>query len=112
MGFPGGSVAKNPPANAADAGDKNLNPGSGRSLEGKHGNPLQYSRLPWWFSGKESTCSTGDMDLIPGLGRSLGEGNGDPLQYACLENFMHRGAWQATYNPWSCKELDTTEHIC
>ena len=24
------------------------------------------------------------------------EGNGNPLQYSCLENSMHRGAWQAT----------------
>ena len=30
-----------------------------------------------------------------GSGRSPGEGNGNPLQYSCLENPMHRGAWQA-----------------
>ena len=42
--------------------------------------------LPWWFSGKESTCNAGDMGSIPGSGRSLGEGNGNPLQYSCLEN--------------------------
>ena len=112
MGSLGGSVVKNPAASAADAGDTSLPPGSRRSFGGGHGNPLQYSRLPWWLSGKESTCNTGDVGLIPGLGRSLGEGNGDPLQYACLENFMHRGAWQAAYNPWSCKEPDTTEHTC
>ena len=41
-GFPGGSVVKNPPANAGDAG---LIPGSGRSPGGGHGNPLQYSCL-------------------------------------------------------------------
>ena len=34
--------------------------------------------------------------MIHGLGRSSGEGNGNPLQYSCLENFMDRGAWQAT----------------
>ena len=34
--------------------------------------------------------------LIPRSGRSPGEGNGNPLQYSCLENFMERGAWQAT----------------
>ena len=33
---------------------------------------------------------------IPGSGISLREGNGNPLQYSCLENPMHRGAWQAT----------------
>ena len=41
-GFPGGSVVKNPPANARDAG---LIPGSGRSPGEGNGNPLQYSCL-------------------------------------------------------------------
>ena len=40
LGFPGGSVVKYPAANAGDVG---LIPGSGRSLEGGNGNPLQYS---------------------------------------------------------------------
>ena len=48
------------------------------------------------------------MDLIPGLGRSPRGGNGNPLQYSCLENFMDRGAWRAT---WSRKELDVSEHM-
>ena len=39
MGFPGGSVVKNPPANAGDLG---LIPGSRRSPGGRNGNPLQY----------------------------------------------------------------------
>ena len=34
--------------------------------------------------------------MIPGSGRSPGEGNGNPLQYSCLENYMDKGAWQAT----------------
>ena len=38
--FPGGSVAKNPPANARDAGSI---PGLGRCPGGGNGNPLQYS---------------------------------------------------------------------
>ena len=42
MGFPGGSVVKNLPATAGDIGSI---PGSGRSLGGGHGNPLQYSCL-------------------------------------------------------------------
>ena len=33
-------VVKNPPANAADVRDIDLIPGSGRSPEGGHGNPL------------------------------------------------------------------------
>ena len=42
MGLPGGSVAKNPSANAGDVGSI---PGSGRSSGEGNGNPLQYSCL-------------------------------------------------------------------
>ena len=41
-GFPGGSVVKNPPANAGDSGSV---PGSGRSPGEGNSNPLQYSFL-------------------------------------------------------------------
>ena len=40
--YPGGLMAKNPPASAGDRGDVGLIPGSGRSPGGGHGNPLQY----------------------------------------------------------------------
>ena len=43
MGFSGGSVVKNPPAEAGDEGDAGSIPGSGKSPRGGHGNPLQYS---------------------------------------------------------------------
>ena len=36
-------MVKNPPANARDAGDKDLIPRSARSPGVGHGNPLQYS---------------------------------------------------------------------
>ena len=42
MGFPGGSVVKNPPTNAGDARDMGLIPESGRSPGEGNGNPLQY----------------------------------------------------------------------
>ena len=42
MGFSGGSVVKNPPANA---GDMSFIPGSGRYPGGGNGNTLQYSCL-------------------------------------------------------------------
>ena len=42
MGFPGGLVVKNTPANVGDMG---LILGSGRSPGGGIGNPLQYSCL-------------------------------------------------------------------
>ena len=52
LGSPGGSVVKNSPANAGDAG---LIPESGRSAEGGNSNLLQYSCLEnpmdggaWW----------------------------------------------------------------
>ena len=52
MGFSGGSVVKNPPANAGDASPI---PESGRSPGEGNGNPLQYSclgnptdREAWW----------------------------------------------------------------
>ena len=46
IGFPGGSVVKNLPVSAEDAG---LIPGSGRSHGEGNSNPLQYSCLgnPW-----------------------------------------------------------------
>ena len=52
MGFPGGSVVKNPPANAGDVGSIL---GSGRFPREESGNPLLYSCLEnpmdrgaWW----------------------------------------------------------------
>ena len=40
LGFPGGSVVKNLPANAGDAEDVSSFPGLKRSLGGGNGNPL------------------------------------------------------------------------
>ena len=55
MGFPGGSVLKNPP----DTGDSGLIPGSGRFPGEGNGNPLQYSCLEtpmdrgaWWATAQ------------------------------------------------------------
>ena len=42
MGFPGGGVVKNLPANAGDARDMGSVPGSGRSPGGGNSNLLQY----------------------------------------------------------------------
>ena len=44
-GFPGGSVVKNLPTNAGDAGDAGSIPGSGRSPGEGNGNLLWYSCL-------------------------------------------------------------------
>ena len=55
MGFPGGAVVKNLPANAGDAGDSGSIRGSGRSPGEGNGTPLLYSclknpmdRRAWW----------------------------------------------------------------
>ena len=45
MGFPGGTVVKNPPVNAGDTGDASSISGSGRSPVVGNGNPFQYSFL-------------------------------------------------------------------
>ena len=54
-GFPGGSVVKNPPANAGDPGSI---PESGRSPGEGNGDPIQYACLEnpmdrgaWWATG-------------------------------------------------------------
>ena len=66
--------------------------------------------LPWWFSGKESSCNAEDAGLIPRSGRSPGEGNDNPLQYSCLGNPMDRGSWWATILGVA-KESDTIEEL-
>ena len=71
-GFPGGSVSKEPKCNVGDAGSA---PGSGRSPEGGHGNPLQYSCLenpheqgnlvgysPWGHKESDLTEATEHID--------------------------------------------------
>ena len=52
--------------------------------------------FPGSSNNKESVFNAGYPGLIPGSGRSPGEGNGNLLQYSCLDNFMDRGAWQAS----------------
>ena len=63
MGFPGGSVLKNPPANAGDVG---LIPGLERSPGVGNGNPLQYyclgnsmDRGAWWTIYSPWGCKVG-----------------------------------------------------
>ena len=65
--------------------------------------------FPGGLDGKESeesACNVGDPGSIPGSGRYPGEGNGNPLQHSCLDNFMDRGAWQATRHGITFISLD------
>ena len=64
IGFPGGTVVKNPPVHAGDAGDVGLIPGLGRSPGGGNGNPLQYSCL------ENSTESGAWRAIIHGIAKS------------------------------------------
>ena len=43
LGFPGGTVVKNPPDNSGDIRDMGSITGSGSSPGGGNGKPLQYS---------------------------------------------------------------------
>ena len=65
------------------------------------------------LSAVQETGDTGDMGLIPGLGRCSGGGNEYPLQYPCLENFMDRGAWGATFHGVSKSQtqLNTSHNV-
>ena len=65
--FPGGSVVKNPPANA---GDMRLIPGLGRSPGGGNGYPFQYSYLEnfmdrrgWWATVHGVAKESDTIDL-------------------------------------------------
>ena len=78
-GFPGGTVVKNPPANAGDAGSI---PGSGGSPGGGNGYPLQYSCLEnsmdrgvWWATVHGVTELDTTEQLILSLSRIFGEPN-------------------------------------
>ena len=65
QGFPGGSLVRNSPAYVENTGDMVQIPGSGRSLGGGHGNPLEYSclenpmdREAWWVIESDTTEAT------------------------------------------------------
>ena len=95
MGFPGGSVVKNPPANTGDARDVDSIPGLGRSPGEGNGNLLQNSCLgnpmdkgAWWATvngvTKESNMTerlTTTIHLIYTLGYRDHNGKTDrPIQ--------------------------------
>ena len=59
--------------------------------------PMIKSGLPWWLSGKESSCQEGDVGLIPGLGRSPGEEMATHSSFLSWEILRtEEPAWQAT----------------
>ena len=69
LGFPGGSVVKNPPASAA-ATDVGSIPGLRRYPQGGNGNPLQ------------SSCLGNLMEEEPGGLQSMGSKESDTTEWA------------------------------
>ena len=94
-----------------DAGNgKAAGEGGGRAPQSGAGTWGQMLGFPGGSDSKDSICNagaSGDVGLIPESGKSPREGNGNPLQCSCLENLMHRGAWQATVFGVA-RELDMT----
>ena len=48
--------------------------------------------LPWWLSGKESSCQCRRLGFHPWV-RKI---SWSPLEYSCLKTPMDRGTWWAT----------------
>ena len=67
--------------------------------------PFRHCGLPRWLSSKEYACQCKRPKFDPGSERSPGEGNGNPLQYSCLGNSMDRGAWWATVECYTEKNM-------
>ena len=80
--FPGGSVLKNLPADAGDARDAGLTPGSGRSPGGRRDSPLQY--LAWEVPWTEE----------PGGLQSMGS------QRAGHDGWLQSQTWLSTHAGW------------
>ena len=93
---PGGSVVKNPPANAGDTGDAGSIPGSGSFPEGGTGYPLQYSclespvdREAWWATvmGSQSWTWLSDWAHVHALTDLLDLSK----RYNCREKILEPG---------------------
>ena len=64
LGFPGGAMVENLPANEGDAGDVDLILGSGRFPGRGNGNPIQYSCL------ENSMDKGARWAAVPGVAKS------------------------------------------
>ena len=73
----------------------------------------QVSKQPFGASGKESPANCRRIERCefdPWVRKIPGEGNVNPLQCSCLENSLHRGAWQPAVHGVN-KESDMTERL-
>ena len=121
-------MVRNLPANAGEARNIGLIPGSRRSPGVGNGNPpvfllgkfhgqrslVAYS--PWGHKKSDITehARTHTHTSLPFLGSFFfyevyfGEENGNPLQYSCLEN-PHGQRSLMGYSPWGHRKSDSTE---
>ena len=63
-----------------------------------------------WLSGKESTYNLGEMQVLFLGGEDLlVKEKAIHCSMLAWENLLDKEAWWAMgYNPWICKEMDTT----
>ena len=60
--------------------------------------------LPWWLSGKESSCQCRRRGFDPWFGKVPGGGNSSPSHYSCLEK-SHRQEDLTGYSPRGHKRV-------
>ena len=108
LGFPGGSDSKESACNAGDLGSI---PGSGRFPGKRNGYPCQYS---WGFPGGSDGKRTYLQCRRPGFDpwvRKMPWRRDWLTTPIFLPGEVHGQRSLAGYNPWCCKELDTTERL-
>ena len=65
--------------------------------------------LPWWLSGKESACKCQRPGFDPWVVKIPWRREWQPTAVFLLgKSYGQRSL--VGYNPWDCKESDTTEH--
>ena len=69
----------------------------------------QSKPIPWWLSGKESTCQCRRLGFHPWFRKIPWSRKGQPIQYSCLGNHMDRESWWATIH--SVVHYNTTEQL-
>ena len=99
MGFPGGSVVKNLPANTGDEGSI---PGSGRSPGEGNGNPLQYFCLEK-FHEQKILVGYSPWDCKKGTWQDAG----GEFQHGSVFSSSFPGTWAAT-----AKSLQSCPTLC
>ena len=67
--------------------------------------PFQFLGLPWWLSGKESTCQCRRCGFDPWVGKMPWRRAWQPTPVS-LPGEFHGQRSLAGYSPWGCKESD------